>query len=276
MAVATVTSGNATQNQNQSQNQRKAFKTPTQAELMTYVNSEPNVAMSFIGPSYGTKTTDIEDGIFSELVDGYHLSQCVAVVINPVIRTRQEDGIPVLALRGERRTTAWAMFKLPDGSNKSEKNHVWRVGSRGNNGNDRLAINITARTGANGQFGCSQEFKQALINLAADSAIMNYQNDNNYDLIIRPHPDNRDIVMVELDVMRMIQFAINIPDPNINFSVTSADYIENGDAAYLTIQKYIDVIGGSGRRNNVDIQALRAALKTTGKGGYNGGNRRKY
>lgn len=258
------------------QNQRKAFKTPTQSELMDFVNSEPNVMMSYIGPSYGAKTTDIEDGIFSELVDGYHLTQCVAVVINPVIKARQDDGVPVLALRGERRTTAWAMFKLPDGSNKSEKNHVWRNGSRGNNGGGRLAINIVARTGANGQFGCTQEFKKAMINLAADSAIMNYNNDSNYDLIIRQHPENRDIVMVELDVMRMIQFAINIPDPNINFSVTSADYIENGDAAYLTIQKYIDVVGGSGRRNNVDIQALRNALKSTnGKGGYNG-NRRKY
>ena len=272
MSVETVTTG--------AKNQREAFRAPTQAELMKLVNSEPNARMSYIGPSYWTTTHDIEDCIFSELVDGpYHLHECIAVTMYPVIK-EVSSGMNILAVdknRGEMYSTAVAIFQLPNG--KSDKNNVWRLG-KGGNGNGRLGINVQSRVGQNGQFGCSQDFKKALINFADDSAVRGYNSDSNYDIVIDDVKADKTVCCVKLDVMRMIQFAVGVTDPNINFSVTGADYIEDGRAANISIQKFVDVVSGSGRRNggNIDINALREALRpaASGRGKYNGGNRRRY
>lgn len=262
--VVTNTNGNNNGGGNNDKYRKNSYRTPSQGELLKAVNSEPNIEMSYIGPSYGVTTRDLEDGMYTELVEGLGIQECVGCVIKPAVRVRRDDSIRVLDVN---RTECVALFKLPD--NGSVGNNIWRNAGRGYRGG--LAINITPKAGPNSQFSSNKKFKEALVTFAADSAIRFTGNDGSYDLVIRQHPDNRSIVMVDLDIMRVIQYAVNVPDPNINFSVTSIDMLEDGESAYLTVQKFIDVIGGGRRANNIDIEALRAAIKprSGNGGGYN-------
>lgn len=245
---------------------------PSSEEMRTEVSNSPLLEMGMVGSVWNIRMSDLSTQVANLIAETWNIPELIDVMILPDY-SRQIGN-----LTGD--TRAYAVFDC-QGVDPASAN-IWMTskGSRNNEGR-RMAVDVSSHSGINGRFSTNEHFTKKMLGLVADRAI-DYRSNNQAAIIIEEHPSNPNIPIVELDLLKILQIALNVKEDYINFRIMDAQEIGGGNNRdyNLLLIKYIDTSNATRRNRNrgrgLDIGELRNGLANRyGKrgGGNNGGNR---
>ena len=250
------------QNNNRPQNPQSII--PSAEKLKEEALGTPLAQMSLVGSVWKTTLNDLATRFTNVIADDFEIDEIADIMFIPDYDPQHRNLTE--------RTKCFAIFNVNGVDPKTA--NIYLSGSR-RNGGPRMAVEVSGHSGRNGRFSTSDKFREKMSKIVAEDAIEYGENDT-VSLRVQEAPNGQNnAAILELDINRVLQSALDVSSDYINFAVIQADPVGDKDFS-LTIMKYIDNSNFSRKkkgRKGLNVASIKTSIESQFGRRNNGGNR---